>query len=157
MPRKSIEERFWAKVQKTDDCWLWQASTVPLGYGQFYRDGRPIGAHRVSYELANGPVSHGFELDHLCRNPPCVRPDHLEAVTHRENLLRGNSPAARESRVTSCPKGHVYDEANTVLYRGKRQCRTCARDRARERYHIAVPNARRYRSYISKWQPRPSG
>ncbi len=79
--------RFWRKVDKTPACWLWTDTPNHDGYGRFKAD-RKIMAHRFAYEEANGPVPEGLELDHLCRNRLCVRPDHLEAVTHTENVRR---------------------------------------------------------------------
>jgi hypothetical protein len=87
--RRPLTEKFWSKVDKTSDCWLWTASTRN-GYGQIARgDGRVDYAHRLSYEMAHGAIPPGLNIDHLCRQPLCVRPDHLEAVTQRENLRRG--------------------------------------------------------------------
>lgn len=85
-----IANRFWAKVEKTDTCWIWIASRDEDGYGTFKLNGRSRHAHVVSWEAANGQVPNGFELDHLCHNRPCVRPDHLEPVTHAENVRRGD-------------------------------------------------------------------
>lgn len=72
-------------------CWLWQHAKVPKGYGQAVRDGRVVVAHRWYYEQAKGPVPAGKYLDHLCRVPACVNPDHLEVVTNAENVRRGKS------------------------------------------------------------------
>jgi len=91
----TLAERFWPKVERWDPdwCWQWTASRHPLGYGRMGLGGKDGGmayAHRVSYELHFGPIPNGLELDHLCRNPGCVNPKHLEPVSHRENLLRGS-------------------------------------------------------------------
>ena len=84
--RKSAEERFWAKVDKTGDCWIWTASSKSQGYGGFYVDGTVVRAHRYAYELAFGPIPEGVVLDHYkCYNPPCVNPDHLVPVSIRQN------------------------------------------------------------------------
>lgn len=87
-------DRFWSAVSKGDGdtCWLWTASRTPEGYGQFGAEKRRILAHRFSYELSVGPIPEGLELDHLCRNRGCVRPDHLQPVTRQENARR--SPLA---------------------------------------------------------------
>lgn len=69
-------------------CWEWQANLIGTGYGQFRHCGRSKLAHRHEYEWRYGPIPYGLELDHLCRNKRCVNPDHLEAVTHTENMQR---------------------------------------------------------------------
>ena len=94
----SIEERFWVKVEFTDSCWWWLASANQAGYGSFWLSGRLVRAHRWAYTYFNGPIPPDRELDHLCRNPPCVNPAHLEVVTHRENGLRGLTPSLSSAR-----------------------------------------------------------
>lgn len=125
----SIEDRFWQKVTQSASCWHWQGAIIKGGYGGFKTPTGHTLAHRFSYELHNGAIPEGLQIDHLCRNRACVRPDHLEAVTQRTNILRGVGLAAKYARVTHCPKGHPYDEANTYHNRGGRYCRQCARDR----------------------------
>jgi hypothetical protein len=133
-PRQTtpMSERFWAKVQRTDDCWLWTGGTTGLGYGSIwdYDERRLVMAHRVSYEMHVGPIPAGLHLDHLCRNPRCVRPEHLEPVTIRENIRR--SPLAQENK-THCPAGHEYTPENTYRAPGSPNCRHC-RACSRERY-----------------------
>jgi hypothetical protein len=85
--------RFWAKVEKTDGCWLWRACIDYHGYGQFKLGGLTKLSHVIAWTWENGPVPDGLELDHLCRNALCVRPSHLEAVTHAENVRRGKASA----------------------------------------------------------------
>jgi hypothetical protein len=134
------ETRFWAKVDLPNEqgCMLWTAGCDRKGYGRFYLAGHEHGAHRVAYQLAYGPVPAGLVLDHVkawgCTNRHCVAPDHLEPVTNRENLLRGEGFAAVQVRRTHCPAGHPYDEANTYRHsNGSRECLTCARASARRR------------------------
>lgn len=129
--------RFWSKVGvgASDECWLWQAHTDRDGYGTFSLNDRKVRAHKVSYELIKGAVPKGLELDHLCRIPQCVYPEHLEPVTHRENVLRGVSPNAKSAQVTHCPKGHLYDMLNTRIDpKGGRNCRQCGRDQCKRYY-----------------------
>lgn len=126
--------RFWEKVDTGGDCWLWTASVDMAGYGQFgVAAGQIVKAYRWAWEQENGPVPTGMHLDHLCRVRRCVRPSHLEPVTQRENLLRGETFVAANVRKTHCPRGHAYDMVNA---RGDRCCRTCVREtnrRAREK------------------------
>lgn len=79
-------------------CWIWPRAQQARGYGTTYRNGKTILAHRALWERTNGPIPEGLELDHLCRVPACVRPDHMEPVTHRENMLRGKWPNGRGRR-----------------------------------------------------------
>lgn len=136
----TVEERFWPKVRKTHRCWDWLANTSTNGYGQFWCDGRLVAAHRWAYERFMGPVPDGLELDHLCRNPACVNPDHLEPVSHRENSLRGTNPTAQNARKTHCKRGHEFTPENTRVYidahsgREARECRQCTRERKARRY-----------------------
>ena len=123
-------ERFWKKVDKSGDCWEWTAAKNSRGYGTVRNNKKTLGAHRVSYELIVGEIPEGLDLDHLCRNPGCVNPEHLEPVTHRENVRRGNAGLHLSVR-THCPHGHEYTKENTAIYDdGLRRCRTCMRIRA---------------------------
>jgi hypothetical protein len=126
-----LDHRFWAKVAKGSEmeCWPWTAAKNPEGYGNFKLGGVVVRAHRVAYELAAGAIPAGLEIDHLCRNPSCVNPNHLEAVTHDVNLLRGNAPAARQARQTHCKRGHELTAGNLYAHRSKRDCRVCRRIR----------------------------
>lgn len=119
-------------IDEETGCWVWHGYRQPAGHGRVRVDGRKVLVHVWVYTLFNGPVPDGLELDHVCRNPACCNPypDHLEPVTHRENVLRGEAPAAHHARKTHCPRGHAYDEQNTRVYRGSRYCRACSRERS---------------------------
>ena len=132
-------ERFTKKYKVTDTgCWEWTAGLFKKdGYGQFYNPGGSHLAHRYSYEYHVGPVPEGMQLDHLCRNRKCVNPDHLEPVTCRENLHRGDTVNSANSAKTHCLRGHPLSAENTYVYkRGSgitRKCKTCVRLRAKKR------------------------
>jgi hypothetical protein len=80
-----LEDRFWPKVDKSGDCWTWLAAIDKAGYGRFSLNSKPAYAHRVSFEIAYGPLELGSTLDHRCRNRSCVRPEHLRSVTPKQN------------------------------------------------------------------------
>lgn len=133
-----MEERFWSKVDAVGPCWLWTAGTNPLGYGRYnltWRNGKPQGlvlAHRHAWQSLVGPIPEGLVLDHLCRVPACVNPDHLEPVTQAENIRRGYGYSAQCARRVHCPNGHPLDGA---LGNGRRYCLTCNRDRSLANYY----------------------
>lgn len=118
-------------VIQENGCWEWVGSKS-RGYGSMNWRGRSgVRAHRITYEIAKGPIPAGLCLDHLCRNTSCVNPDHLEAVTHRENVLRGAGTPARHAKQTHCREGHEFTPENTYRFpTGQRRCRTCTRHKA---------------------------
>ncbi len=121
-----LPERFWTKVRLDAGCWVWTAAKDGDGYAHFDWHGEVELAHRVAYQVLVGPIPDGLTLDHLCRVRACVNPQHLEPVTNRENLLRGNGFSGVNARKTHCAKGHAYDEANTYHRpSGGRDCRKC--------------------------------
>lgn len=118
-----------ANTDRSGECWIWTASTFVSGYGQVKLDGKNRRVHRVAYELAYGPIPDGLVIDHLCRVKRCCRPDHLEAVTQQENLLRGDTVNAVNAAKTHCVNGHALSGPNVYVNptSGHRSCRACHR------------------------------
>lgn len=160
------EERVLSKVDKErigTGCWIWTASQSKLGYGRLgYKiedKKRTLLAHRVVWVMNKGPIPDWAELDHLCRNPSCVNPNHLEPVTHVQNLLR--SPAAKfKSHVEMrCTNGHQLTPDNTRIINHRngtqsRRCRECSRVICQRYYDLRLkseyPDRRGERNARSK-------
>lgn len=128
-PGKPVRERLLARVVvEPNGCWRWTGALNPGGYGRITVEGRTRPAHRIAYELLIGPIPEGLSIDHLCRTPACVNPEHMEPVPIRENILRGNNPPATNARKTHCKNGHPFAGENLVLRPdGHRECQTCAK------------------------------
>lgn len=126
-------ERFmyWVEKDLITRCWNWKSPAGTDGYGQFQKDGKLRVAHAAGYEILVGKVPEDKELDHLCRNRIFVNPDHLEPVTHVENILRSPvSIAAINSRKTQCNYGHPLP---AYVHGRQRICKVCKNDRKNER------------------------
>jgi hypothetical protein len=132
--RKSDAGVLATKIVAGDGCWEWDGAKLPSGRGRCIWRGKNWLAYRAVYTWLVGPIPSGLTLDHLCRNPGCVRPAHLEPVTQRVNTLRGTAPTAINAAKTHCPEGHALVGDNLVpssLKRGQRSCRECHNSRQR--------------------------
>lgn len=135
-----VDQLFWSKVSKTDRCWVWRGFLSEGGYGYFSFRAKSYLVHRFSWELANGvAVPSGQQVCHVCDNPKCVRPDHLQLGTARDNqadrrrkettrLRDADKAYFRRVKDDECWRGHPLDEKNTYVDRkGTKICRTCKR------------------------------
>jgi len=148
--KKTVEQRFWEKVGPHDDptkCWLWTAGFVRNSngtpYGTFRFGARKVRAHRFSYELRYGTIPEGLTIDHVrakgCTSTLCVNPYHLEAVTIKVNVLRGDSFSAIEGKQTHCVHGHPFNKKNTYVRKrvgGGRSCLICHKIAAQKQRDI---------------------
>jgi hypothetical protein len=125
-----VDERLARLSHDEGECRIWHGSTSGRGsYGQIRVDGVLLYAHRVAWEVANGPIPEGMQVDHLCRQTLCIRPDHLEPVTPEENMRRSRGWRQK----AACKYGHPFTEDNVYRDpRGHRGCRTCRRGRLKQ-------------------------
>ena len=121
-------------------CHIWQGSKVK-GYGNFKLNGKAVLAHRLSYEWAKGKIPDNLVIDHLCRTPACVNPQHLRAVTRKENTLADGSLSVSKAHKdkTHCINGHPFSGDNLIVYPGttKRVCRKCRNAHSKKARHAA--------------------
>jgi len=130
--KNNPERSFLSNTERINGCLVWTGCRSLNGYGRMAVRGRSEYAHRYAYQRVHGEIPDGFDLDHLCRNRPCVDVAHLELVTRQVNLLRGETITAKNAAKTHCINGHEYTDNNT--YRrptGSRECRRCIRERKR--------------------------
>lgn len=140
-PKTDPVPRFLSKVSADGNgCWRWRAGIAKkTGYAVFWINGKQSLAHRYSYSQFVGPIPQGLTIDHLCRVRDCVNPAHLEAVTMRENTLRGLTITAANAQKTLCKRGHPFTRREKKS--GARVCGTCKRagQRARRSPMRGVP------------------
>lgn len=136
-----LTDAFWAKVNKTDGCWLWTATKTTSGYGRISFRGQLYMAHRLMCAVINGgQIPDGLLVLHKCDVRHCVNPEHLFLGTQSENLLDCVAKGRHVNRMTErthCPAGHEYSRENTILVRAgrARMCRTCSNKRDLARYY----------------------
>lgn len=131
------------KFDGPDGCWEWQGFKTKSGYGRLNtgRRGGAVAAHRLALFFAGRPVHPERVVDHLCRNPGCVNPSHLDIVSQRINNIRGNGFPGRNARKTHCVHGHEYTPENTGwqirggIVRG-RKCKACESAYRKRRYAV---------------------
>lgn len=129
--RTPVQDRLETHSQRIpfSGCWVWEGAADKQGYGRINIDRKAKLTHRVAYELAKGPIPDGLEIDHLCRVPACMNPDHLEPVTRKVNTDRGMCAEvhrARKAAIKVCKNGHPYTDQNTYIdKRGRRSCKEC--------------------------------
>ncbi len=134
------------------ECIIWNGPSITthgITYGRL-KGKKLILAHRVAYEKTHGKIPDRLVIDHLCRNGLCVNPDHLEAVSNKENILRGKGAPAQNARKTCCYKGHKFTEENTRIRNGRRICRICEKA-----YSLGRSKTRRFHFTVTE-QPRSS-
>lgn len=141
---RRVPDMAYQRVELSDSgCWLWTGKVGKNGYGRVHHPAGELYAHRLFFTYYFGLPADGLQLDHLCRVRRCVSPDHLEAVTARENVLRGQSACAENAQKDECVHGHSLADAYVLTRRnGERVCRECSRQRG------AVARAKRR---AAKW------
>ena len=156
MRKNSALLRLMSCIGDPSQCWVLPSQANPMRYATVRINGRATTAHRAMYQILVGPIPDGLQLDHLCRNRSCFNPKHLEPVTCQENLLRGHTHAAANSKKTHCRRGHAYDATNTILIATGRACRECGRIRAKEYARRQAQEFGVFRSTLNRRKKKPT-
>jgi hypothetical protein len=114
-----------AKPMEDTQCWEWTANKDKDGYGMFFLRRKNRRAHRVSYYAYKGEIPDGYVIHHICKNPSCVNPNHLEARDKHSNWLDSNNVGAINKRKKYCKNGHPFDK----VYGGQRYCSICENEK----------------------------
>lgn len=122
--KDNILDKVLENTEKTDTCWNWK-DALRNGYGRVRNNGKTSTTHKIVYEKLVGKIPKGMVIDHLCRNRACVNPEHLETVSNKENILRGNGLTAENHKKTKCIRGHELLGENLYTLNGKRYCKAC--------------------------------
>ena|SRR6266850_7225626 len=140
--RERLRPRLLSRIKEVRSCWVWQGALNKEGYARIRVPGfiSKWAIHRASYEVFVGPIPDGLTIDHLCRNPPCINPEHLEPVSMEVNIRRGFGIGMVNQAKTTCHNGHPYVEGSYILEQlgdGKtgRRCVICRRKRENDNYH----------------------
>jgi hypothetical protein len=140
--RPSVTELLLNNFEVTDSgCWLWTGTIEYNSYGRLHLANGQKLVHILSFEIFKGKIGQGLIIDHTCHNQDeqckggwfcihrrCINPDHLDAVTQKQNICNGKGLCANNARKTMCDSGHVFDLFNTYIAKnGSRHCRECWR------------------------------
>ncbi|NUP33639.1 MAG: HNH endonuclease [Streptomycetaceae bacterium] len=139
-------------VETDEGCWLYTGRLLPNGYGVVSESRKTVYVHRLTFGYFKADIPDGLVIDHLCRNRACCNPEHLDAVTQRVNVHRGDSHVAQQAKKRKCIRGHDLSGDNVRVSRsGKRECKTCHRarqlDRTRRMRAAGLMDRRGYRIY----------
>lgn len=125
-----LQRRLNEKSRREGECLVFYTTVQPNGYGQMWNGRRPEQAHRIAYRIAYGDIPRDTEIDHKCRNRACINPEHLQAITHKQNMHLSETVMGLNHRKTHCIRGHELKGDNLRLEPdGRRQCRACDRVR----------------------------
>jgi hypothetical protein len=150
-----MADRLYSNIKYVGDCWIWQGRVNAEGYGRIRvpHEESKWAVHRLSYVIAHGHLSDDLTIDHLCRTPSCINPEHLEAVTMETNIRRGFGIGMRNAAKLECVNGHPYVDGSYILEQignGKqaRRCIICRRKRENKNYHAKRAEGRSWQEVV---------